>query len=466
MPDHLTDEFDNADLGDARRNRRLGQVAQWLGNSPGSSISAACGGWSECMAAFRLLNCVDYSAADLIAPHQAKTMERSAGHPCVVVAQDTTEFDYTHMKKTKGLGALNGEARKGFFMHSLYAVSEQGLPLGLLDVSILMRDAATLGSSKSRKGLPIDDKESFRWLQGYHKTSELARQMPDCEVFSVSDREGDIHEVFNAWQEAGDKGRAQWIIRANQDRALEKVVPGKAPKLFEALEAAPVLGEIEFDVRARNGWKKVKGNNVWTTRSARTVRQVIRARKITPRPPARKGGKLEAVSFWAVLAEETDPPEGEEPIRWLLLTSKEVTTIGQARRILNLYLRRWDIEVFHKVLKTGCRVERIQLKKETAVIHAVMVYSVIAWRILYLTHLGRQCPEMPCGSVFEEAEWKGCRGTDAIGVHWNHRQTRRPPGSQKRRGTRAAVDLARADTSEGFCHCVAFVSRKITKNWG
>ena len=128
--------------------------------------------------------------------------------------------------------------------------------------------------------------------------------------------------------------------------------------------------------------------------------------KITPRPPARKGGKLNEISFWAILAEETHPPAGEEPIRWLLLTSKEVTTLEEARRILNLYMRRWDIEVFHRVLKTGCRVERIQLKTAQAVIHAIMIYSVIAWRILYLTHLGRQCPDLPCGCVFEEAEWK------------------------------------------------------------
>jgi len=184
------------------------------------------------------------------------------------------------------------------------------------------------------------------------------------------------------------------------------VVDGEPAILFAALRCAPVLGEIEFGIRARKGTKKVKGSTVATFRSARTVRQVVRALKITPRPPHRKGMKLPQVSFWAVLAEETDPPAGEDPICWLLLTSKEVTTLEQARRILGLYMRRWDIEVFHRVLKTGCRVESIQLKTGRAVIHALMIYAVIAWRILYLTHLGRQCPDLPCGCVFEEAEWK------------------------------------------------------------
>jgi hypothetical protein len=406
MPEDFTDEFADADLRDRRRSRRLGKVAAALAKSPAASISAACGGWSETMAAYRLLNCDDFSPDALIAPHRQATIRRCAGHACVAVSQDTTEFDFSHMKEIEGLGPLNEETRRGFFMHSLYAVSEQGLPLGLLDAGIMLRDDETFRTAATRKRRPIEEKESFRWVEGYLKTLELARQLPECEVFSISDREGDIFEVYQAWQEAGDGPRAEWIIRANQDRALLNVVDGDASRLFAALEASPVLGEIEFDVRARKGTKKVKGNRVATFRSARAVHQVVRAMKITPRPPGRKGGKLKEVSFWAVCAEEPNPPAGEEPIRWLLLTSKEVTTLEEARRILNLYMRRWDIEVFHRVLKTGCRVERIQLKTGQAVIHAILIYSVIAWRILYLTHLGRQCPDIPCGCVFEEAEWK------------------------------------------------------------
>lgn len=404
MPEDITDEFANADLKDRRRSHRLGKVAAAMAKSPGASISAACGGWSETMAAYRLLNSDGFTSADLLAPHQQATAQRCASHPCVVVSQDTTELDFTHMKGTDGLGPLNDESRRGFYMHSLYVVSEQGLPLGLLDAAIILRDDETLRSK--RKHLPIEEKESHRWVEGYHKTLELARRLPGCEVFSISDREGDIFEVYQAWQQAGEGPRAEWIIRANQDRALVGVAGGEASKLFAALEAAPALGEIEFEVRARKGTKKVKGNTMPTFRSARTVRQVVRAMKITPRPPYRKGGKLKEVSFWAILAEETDPPAGEDPIRWLLLTSKEVTTLEAARRIINLYMRRWDIEVFHRVLKTGCRVERIQLKTAQAVINAIMIYSVIAWRIIYLTHLGRQCPDLPCGCVFEEAEWK------------------------------------------------------------
>lgn len=167
-----------------------------------------------------------------------------------------------------------------------------------------------------------------------------------------------------------------------------------------------MLGEIQFEIRARKGTKKIKRNTTAFDRKARTVRQEVRVMEITPRPPWRPDRKLPQVSFWAVLAEEKDPPEGEEPITWILLTSLKPGTLKEARRILNCYLRRWDIEVFFRVLKTGCRVERIQLKAAGAVLNALSIYLVIAWRILYLTHLGRQCPNLPCSCVFEEAEWK------------------------------------------------------------
>ena len=222
----------------------------------------------------------------------------------------------------------------------------------------------------------------------------------------MSDREGDIFEIFEAWHEAREGPRAEWIIRANQNRALLGVKEGQPSKLFEAVAAAPVLGEIQFEMRERKGVKKIKRNTRAFHRKARTVRQQVRVMEVTPRPPWRTDRKLPQVSFWAVLAEETDPPKGEEPISWLLLTSKKLRTLKEARRILDCYLRRWDIEVFFRVLKTGCRVERIQLKEAGAVRNALTIYLIIAWRILYLTHLGRECPDLPCSCVFEEAEWK------------------------------------------------------------
>ena len=407
MAEEITDEFAGVDLKDERRNRRLEKVVVAMAKSPAASLSAASGGWAESTAIYRLLKRDEVTPEALIAAHQEAVAQRCAQYECVVVSQDTTELDFTHMKGMEGLGPLNDESRRGFFMHGLYAVSEGGVPLGLLDAGIKVRSDEHFRINAQRKTRPIEEKESYRWVEGYRKTQELARALPECEVFSISDREGDIYEVFDAWQQVEEGPRAEWVILVKWYSYNCETGDGQPGKLFETLEHSAILGEIEFEIRAKKERKtKKKGNTKASPRSARTVRQVIRAMEITPRPPYRQGKKIAAASFWAVLAEEIDPPEGEEPIRWVLLTSKNSDTFQKACRILNLYLRRWDIEVFHRVLKTGCRVERIQLKKAESTIKALMIYAVISWRILYLTHLGRHYPELPCGSVFEEAEWK------------------------------------------------------------
>jgi hypothetical protein len=227
MPEDLSDEFKDADLKD----ERLMSAAKALGKAPALSICAASGGWNELIAIYRLFNSEAVKPAALLAPHRKKTIARCAEFTCVSVSQDTTELDFTHLKSTTGLGPLNSLTRRGFQLHSLYVGSEQGLPLGLLSSEVMMRDDETFGNSDKSKKLPIEEKESFRWLQGYRETQKLAEVLPHCEVFSTSDREGDIHEVFNAWQDVTKGPRAEWIIRAKEKRAvfLRKFAPWKAP---------------------------------------------------------------------------------------------------------------------------------------------------------------------------------------------------------------------------------------------
>jgi hypothetical protein len=408
LSDDIADEFAAVDLGDVRREKRLCRVAGRLFAAPQASIAGACGGWEETQAAYRLLHGGKVTPAAILAPHQGLVLARAREQATVLVVQDTSEIDFTSMKTMEGRGPLNDEGRRGFFLHSLYVLSASGLPLGILEAKLWARADESFRQTQTRKQKPIEEKESYRWVEGYQRTQDLAQELPQCEVISVSDREGDIYEVFAAWAQAGEAGgpRAHWIIRGQQNRALEAMESEAPERLLSALGRAPELGTIEFEVKARQGRKKRAGTSVAVKRSARVVRQRLRALCITPRVPFRRGQKMAPVSFWAVLAEEIDPPAGEEPLCWLLLTSLEVTTPETAQRVVALYLRRWDIEVFHRVLKTGCRVEQIQLKEEQAVRNCLMLYLIIAWRLLYLLHLGRQCPQLPCGVVFAEAEWK------------------------------------------------------------
>ncbi len=408
-PGRISRELRGADLGDPRRSRRLVEVASQMAQAPERSPGAACGGWSEAMAAYRLLASEQVTPEKILTPHRRALLERAAAQPCIAVIQDTSEMDFTVMKHMHGCGPLNDEYRRGIYLHSLYTVSESGLPLGVWDMDFMVRGEKSVRRALSRKQRPIEQRESYRWLEGYRRTQALAEALPQCEVFSLSDREGDLYDVFAAWAERCAAGGpvAQWIIRGKQDRALEGMEQGAPAKLFAALAAGPKLGEMSFEIPVKIQNRKVKsGSRVKSVRSARTVCQEVRAMAVTARAPFRKGGRLPAVALWALWACEINPPEGEEPVCWLLLTSVPVTTLAAARRIIALYLRRWDIEVYHRVLKTGCRVEQLQLKGAGAVRNALAIYAITAWRILYLTHLGRVCPQQPCSMVFTEGEWK------------------------------------------------------------
>ncbi len=167
MPDDITDEFSNADLGDSRRAKRLPKLAASLAQAPAESITAASGGWSEVIAACRFLNNGEFEAGELIRPHRRMILERSADHDCVLAIQDTTEMDFTPMKTVTDLGPLNDETRRGFYMHGHYVVSEQGLPLGVLGADIILRDDEYFRQAAKRKNLPIEEKESHRWIEGY-----------------------------------------------------------------------------------------------------------------------------------------------------------------------------------------------------------------------------------------------------------------------------------------------------------
>jgi hypothetical protein len=405
-------EFASIDLGDKRREKRFRSLMDRLLQSPMKSIKSACRGWAECMAAYRLLNNSALTAEAIFAPHREALLQRAKEHSCVLVIQDTTELDYTAKKGLEGAGPLNDDTRRGFLMHSQFVVSEDRLPLGVLYSDIFSRDDEDFRAK--RKQLPIEEKESYRWLEGYLQSCELKAKLLEVEVVSMSDREGDIYEVPECWHLRSSQGLpvAEWIIRANQNRVLlreDSEPQGEAAqtlRLFEEVKSAEILGHVEFEVTTRDRYQKIRGKRVKTHRSARRVRQRIRACKVSPRPPYRKGKKLAPVSFWIVLAEEIDPPANEEPISWMLLTSIPVNSFEDAKKVIQRYLGRWDIEVFHRVLKSGCKVEEIQLKTQEALIRCLAVYLIVAWRILYLTHLGRQCPDLPCGVVFEEAEWK------------------------------------------------------------
>jgi len=384
----LAAELGTIALGDQRLNRRARRLLATLGDKPTVSIPAACRGWDETRAAYRLFNHTNVTAERVLSPHVACTEERLRAHPRVLCIQDTTELDYTTQKDNiAGLGPLNYESRWGLYLHPTLAVTPERVPLGLLDAHTWTREPGSLGEAKA-PSRPLEDKESVRWVDGFARVNALAEQLTDTRLTYIADREGDLYDLF-VEAPCPEQG-ADWLVRVQHaDRGL---VDGRT--LRQALDAAPVLTQIRFERPAAKG------------RPARTVHQQLKAVRVTLKPPARPDRSLAEVTVTALLATEPNPPAGEDPLDWLLLTNLPIDTPEQATEKLAWYLCRWQVEVYFKVLKSGCRVEQLQLETRERLEPALAFYMIIAWRVLYLTMLGRECPEMPCDSVFADEEWQ------------------------------------------------------------
>src|SRR6266511_3740860 len=410
----VVEEMETVDLGDQRLHKRLLLILQRMFDSPVKSLKAACRGWAETIATYRFFDNEQITEASLLQPHQEATLQRVQAQKRVLVIQDTTEIDYSSKKELEGKGPLSYEERQGFFAHSQYVVTPERLPLGVWGAMIYARDG---GDEKAgRKEQPIELKESHRWLEGYRDACRMAELARETQVISVSDREGDIYEVFLEWQKRREAGEvvAEWLIRSCQDRCLMPFEETRAMtegieqprKLRAAVEQGQVLGTIEFQVTKHVGSKKVLGNRVKTFRQQRRVIQEIRAMEVVLKAPWRRAKALETVKIGVVSAREVDPPAGQDRIEWVLLTSLPVGNFEAAYEVIELYLARWEIEVFHRVLKTGCRIEKLQLKTAERTKPAIVLYMIVAWRVVYVMKLGRECPNLPCDVIFEEAEWR------------------------------------------------------------
>ena len=366
-------EFEALALGDARRTQRLIKLVDDLSAQPTGSIPLACGGWAETKAAYRLLDNPALEWRELLEVHTRRTGERLQGHRVVLCIQDTTELDFTTQPGIAGLGRLSYEAQHGLYVHPTLVVTPAGVALGVIDAWIWARG-------------PKDEpqvKESRRWVEGYEIVADLAEQVADSRLVYVADREGDLRELMDAAARRGTP--ADWLVRAQHNRNTTA-----GGKLWDRLGRGEALGEVEFTLPAAPG------------RPARVVRQTLYRQPVTL--PVRKGAP--AVTVTAVLAREEAPPLGEKAIEWQLLTNRVAETLEQVVELIDWYRRRWLVEIFFHILKSGCRVEALQLGTLERLERALVIYLIIAWRILHLVTWGRDCPELPCDVLFDPEEWQ------------------------------------------------------------
>jgi hypothetical protein len=397
----IIEETKSANFGDKRLNNRYGHLLSNLVGAPDKSIPGSLKSWAETIAAYRFLNHKNVTSKEILSPHKDATLERIKHEKVVLIPQDTTEIDFTGRNPISGMGYLGKENSHGFYLHPSLAVTPERLCLGLVDVQTWTREK--LGTRGQRKNKPIEEKESYRWLKSYEAANEIAVAAPHTVIVSVADREGDIYELLEKMPSESNK--AYWLVRSQHNRKLlDEVGQEIELRLREAAEASQTIGEVEFTLPKGKLYNRDAGKR--HPRKERVVRQEIRACTVYLSPPKRKEKKLAPIAINVVHCREINSPNNEDKIEWFLLTSFPVNNAESAIEIVKWYLCRWQIELFFKILKSGCTVEELQFDTLKATTNCVALYLIIAWRILFLTMLGRNCPEIDCSVVFEKDEWQ------------------------------------------------------------
>lgn len=393
--DSIMNEFSHAPLGDQRLTKRLCQLAEDFAAQPAVSIAQASGDWGQACAAYRFLDNDRVQPTDILAAHQRRTWERAAPLPWVLAVSDTTSLNYSTHAATGGLGPIRTRRDKtlGLWLHSLVAFTPQGVSLGVLDSQCWARDPARFGSRHQRKDKPIEEKESYKWVHSLQSLQRVAAQTPHTRWVLIADREADLYELFEQGQQP-PHGPAL-LVRANHDRNLV----GTERSLFAHVARAAVAGEVPVRVPRRRG------------QPARTAILTVRFSAVRLKPPAGKD-RYRSQRVWAVQARELHPPRGMKAIHWRLLSTLSVSTLSEAVEKLQWYCVRWNIEVLHKVLKSGCRVEEAQLQQAARLKRYVAIKLVVAWRVMWLMKWGREQPERELGEILSEVEWQALRAVE------------------------------------------------------
>jgi hypothetical protein len=359
---------------------------------PTASIPQACGSWAKTKAAYRFFDHDGIAPQDLLVAHVQATVQRAAAHPVVLCVQDTTSLNYSTHPQTQGLGPIGNNRDKtlGLFLHSTLALTPTGQPLGLLHAQSWARSAKTFGrSSHERNRTPRAQKESQKWLESFTACQGLAAQCPDTTLVNVADREGDLYDLFAAALAPADAPRVHVLVRAQHDRQ----VAHPQNYLWDLLATRRVGGRLKIQVPRKDG------------QPGRLATLSIRFTSVTLRAPCLKEDQP-PLTLWAVEAREMRPPKGATPICWRLLTTLPVERIEAAVEKVRWYAQRWQIEVLHKVLKSGCQVEQRQLETAARLQRVVMVDLIVAWRVLGLCKAGRERPDGLATDWLSAQEWQ------------------------------------------------------------
>ena len=383
---------------DARLGRRFGILLKQMGCAMGESIPLVCQDWANTKAAYRFFASERVSEADIMGGHFQSTHDRFAatGGP-VLILHDTTEFIYQREQpaligSTKSVnsgrdkaGRLRSHTICGILMHSSLAVTTEGLPLGLAAIKFWTRKKFKGANALKKKinptRVPIEKKESIRWLENLTQSTELLDEPSRC--VHIGDRESDIYELFCKAHESG----THFLVRTCVDR----LAGDGAHTVADEMDAVAIKGLHRVEVGDGKGG---------TSQAALEIRY----RRIHVLPPIGKQKRYPALDLTVIHAKERGAPKGRKPIDWKLITYLPVRSNRKAIEKLNWYAMRWKIEVFHKILKSGCKAEDSKLRTAQRLANLISVFCILSWRVFWMTMLNRAAQDAPPKLALTEME--------------------------------------------------------------
>ncbi len=396
-------EFEGAPLGDQRRTKRLIDSAAAMAQKPGRAFTGIAEGDPAAVKGYyRLIDTPDDSAVtmeNILRPHRERTVRRMKAHDTVLCIQDGSDLNFSGLAECEGLGSIGtnqtGAESRGLHLHSTLTVTTEGLPLGVLRAEATAPQPRSKEDARPSSAIPIEKKKTFAWIKGLRDCQEVARQLPNTRLISVMDREADIFELFD---EQSRDPCVELLVRAKHNRG---VICGA--KLFDAVNATAVRQRFRLKVPRRSARPKKSKQKARPGRSERIAEVALRYHRVELRPPPYVRDRA-PVALWIIQVLEENPPEGFEPLQWYLLTTLNIASPEQVRDCLRWYCLRWRIEDWHRVLKSGCGIEEMGHHTAERLRRAIAINLVIAWRIMLMTLLGREQPDLPADLLFSDLE--------------------------------------------------------------
>lgn len=398
-------DFPHLNFGDIRRDERFVTMINNISSQPGASIPKQNKKWYDTKATYEFFKNEEVSLEELKKTMMMYGAKKLTDEMIVLIAHDISNISYNNLQ-AEGLGYLDNKEGRGILCYSSIACTTEGLPLSLLYQHTWTRPLEELGKSNKRRQLAFEDKESCRWYEGMSEVNKLLGN--HIHKIHIADREADVYELFfHAYQSNTDL-----LIRARHNRRLSD-----GSHLWDNIAAQPLAATVSLDIPDKTGKKKLK------------VEAEVRYHEVEILRPSNNKKSYESVTLTAIEIKEKNSgiKNEQDIIHWKLLTTLEITSVSDALKCVRWYTFRWLIERFHYVLKSGTKIEELQLKDAESLQKAINVYSMAAFRVMQLVYESRHYPEVSCEVVLTKAQW----ATLYMLINGNNQMPKQPPSLQQ-----------------------------------